>query len=331
MEYSITNLAVDNIGENIYVKKFVEGVETEQRGSLLTHEPPKVPSPLVSVLLASYNHEKFVEASIRSVMAQEGVDFELVVIDDGSSDSSPEIIARLQKELKFTYVHRPNKGLVATMNELLSMAKGRYFCSFSSDDVMPQGRLREQSEYLEAHRSKPICFGQVIRMDAEGNLDAAPDPRYITGVPEVSFADIFLGRKELHGCSEMIECETFRKLGGYNAEFAIEDFQMMLLFLSKFEPLPVLKTVCCYYRTHGTNISGDKDWLYENTLKVIDKYSEHKLYRKARNIWKSHWFSALAYSNKKEALRRLPQLASFSFAFFKRLPKLFIPKFLLSR
>lgn len=288
-------------------------------------------SPLVSVLLACYNHEKFVEASVRSVMAQKGVDFELIVIDDGSSDGSPEILSRLQSELGFTYVHRPNKGIIGTMNELLALAKGKYFCSFASDDIMPPNRLAEQSAYLESHRDKPICFGQVIRVDADGNMESAPDPRYTTGVPEVTFADIILGRKELHGCSEMVECETFRKLGGYNAEFAIEDFQMMLLFLSKFEPLPVLETVCCYYRIHDTNISGKKNWLYENTLIVLDKYSGHPLYKKARNIWKSHWFSALAYSDKKEALRRLPQLASFSFAFFKRFPKLFIPKFLLKR
>ena len=331
MEYSVTNMFAEKIDENVYVKAFVEGAKTEQRGNPLDGATPGAQNPLVSVLLASYNHERFVEASVRSIMEQQGVPFELIVVDDGSTDGSPQILERLQKELGFRYVHRPNKGLIATMNELLSMAQGKYFCSFASDDIMPQGRLYAQSAYLEANRSKPICFGQVVRMDAEGNLDSGPDPRYLSGVPEVTFADIFLGKKELHGCTEMIECETFRKLGGYNADFVIEDFQMMLLFLSRFEPLPVLDAVCCHYRTHSANISARKDWLYENTLKVIDRYSSHKLYRQAVCIWKSHWFSALCYSDKREALRKLPQLATFSFAFFKRFPKLFIPKCLLSR
>ena len=321
MEYSITNMFAEKMTENVYVKAFAQGEETEQR------EFP----PLVSVLLASYNHEKFVEAAVRSVMAQKGVSFELIVIDDGSSDSSPQILERLQKEFRFQYVHRPNKGLVPTMNELLSMAKGKYFCSLASDDVMPPDRLQIQSSYMEANRSKPVCFGQVVRMDAEGHLDSAPDPRYTSAVPEVTFADIFLGRKELHGCTEMIECETFRAMGGYSDEFVIEDLQMMLMFLYRYEPLPVLNTVCCYYRTHSTNISGHKDWLYENTLKVLDKYSSHKLYKKARSIWMSHWFSALCYADKKEALRRLPELWSFSLPFLKRFPKLFIPRFLLKR
>jgi len=287
--------------------------------------------PLVSVLLASYKHEKYVEKSVRSVMAQQGVDFELIVIDDGSPDNSPKILEELQKELGFRYVHRPNKGLVATMNELLSLAEGKYFCSFASDDIMPPGRLAEQSAYLESHPDKPICFGQIIRMDPEGKLENGPDPHYLTGIPEVTFEDIFLGYKELHGCSEMIRCDVFRSLGGYSSEFVIEDFQMMLLFLSKFAPLPVLSTITCYYRIHGSNMSGEKSWLYENTLKVLDKYSDHPLYPKAVKIWKSHWFSMLACTNKKEALMKLPQLASFSLPFFKRFPKLFIPRCLLKK
>ena len=196
---------------------------------------------------------------------------------------------------------------------------------------MPPDRLRLQSGYLESHPGKPICFGQVINMDADGNLDSAPDPRYTSGIPELTFAEVFLGKKELHGCSEMIDCKVFRDLGGYNAEFVIEDFQMMLKFLSLYEPVPVLDAVCCYYRIHSTNISGKKNWLYENTLKVIDKYSSHPLYKDAVKIWKSHWFSMLAYCDKKEALKRLPQLWSFSLPFFKRFPKLFIPRFLLKR
>ena len=71
-------------------------------------------NPKVSVIIASYNHEPYVEQAVRSVMEQTGVDFELIVIDDGSKDRSPEILKNLSDELGFTYVHRPNKGAVAT-------------------------------------------------------------------------------------------------------------------------------------------------------------------------------------------------------------------------
>ena len=76
-------------------------------------------NPLVSVLLASYNHEAYIEASVRSVMSQKGVSFELIVIDDGSRDSSPEILEKLAQELGFVYKHRENKGVMATLSELI--------------------------------------------------------------------------------------------------------------------------------------------------------------------------------------------------------------------
>lgn len=321
MEYSVTNMFAEKMDENVYVKAFVQGSETEQR------EMP----PLVSVLMASYNHEKYVEAAVRSVMAQKGVTFELIVIDDGSTDSSPEILERLQAELKFSYIHRPNRGLVATMNELVSMARGKYFCSFASDDIMPQGRLEKQSAYLELHPEESLCFGQIVLMDKDGNHGEEFDPRYTRSIPRVTFDEFFLGEKEVHGCSEMIRLDFFREYGGYDTEFPFEDFPLWLKFFKICGFISVLPVNCCYYRQHGNNMSLDNTLMYGTFLKVLERYSDHKRYKEAVNIWKSHWFSMLAYRDKIDAIRKLPQLWSFSLPFLKRFPKLFIPRFLLKR
>ena len=321
MEYSVTNMFAEKMDENVYVKAFVQGSETEQR------EMP----PLVSVLMASYNHEKYVEAAVRSVMAQKGVTFELIVIDVGSTDSSPEILERLQAELKFSYIHRPNRGLVATMNELVSMARGKYFCSFASDDIMPQGRLEKQSAYLELHPEESLCFGQIVLMDKDGNHGEEFDPRYTRSIPRVTFDEFFLGEKEVHGCSEMIRLDFFREYGGYDTEFPFEDFPLWLKFFKICGFISVLPVNCCYYRQHGNNMSLDNTLMYGTFLKVLERYSDHKRYKEAVNIWKSHWFSMLAYRDKIDAIRKLPQLWSFSLPFLKRFPKLFIPRFLLKR
>lgn len=321
MEYSVTNMFAEKMDENVYVKAFVQGSETEQR------EMP----PLVSVLMASYNHEKYVEAAVRSIMAQKGVAFELIVIDDGSTDSSPEILERLQAELKFSYIHRPNRGLVATMNELVSMARGKYFCSFASDDIMPQGRLEKQSAYLELHPEESLCFGQIVLMDKDGNHGEEFDPRYTRSIPRVTFDEFFLGEKEVHGCSEMIRLDFFREYGGYDTEFPFEDFPLWLKFFKICGFISVLPVNCCYYRQHGNNMSLDNTLMYGTFLKVLERYSDHKRYKEAVNIWKSHWFSMLAYRDKIDAIRKLPQLWSFSLPFLKRFPKLFIPRFLLKR
>lgn len=283
-------------------------------------------APLVSVLLASYNHEAYIEASIRSILSQQGVSFELIVIDDGSTDSSPSILEKLSKQLGFTYISRPNKGLVSTMNELAKLARGRYFCSFASDDIMPAGRLMIQSNFMEEHPNVPVCFGQTMEMNASGSLEVELDERFLRGVPEVSFEQLFLGFKGLHGCTEMIRREMFFNVGGYDERFFFEDYPLWLRLSNQYGPLPVLKNVFCYYRVHGKNMHLNHEKMYLELLKIIDLYSHHPLYKKA--VWhcKSNWFSSLTYSNRMKAFQMFFKLASPSWMFLRRVPKLFIPR-----
>ena len=283
--------------------------------------------PLVSVLLASYNHEKYVEAAVRSVMDQKGVAFELLVIDDGSSDSSPEILERLSKELTFQYRHRPNKGLVPTLNELLSEARGKYFCTFASDDIMAPGRLCAQSNFLENHPEKVACFGQCILLQEDGMLEECVEERYLRAMPQISFEECFLGKKVLHGCSEMYLTDAVSSLGKYDEKYFFEDYPMNLKILRHFGEQPVLNTVCCYYREHSCNMHRDCSRLYREILRMFsDDYRSEPLYRKACRDWKAFWFSTLASQNKVEALKKFSETASLSGIFLSRFLKLFIPK-----
>lgn len=282
-------------------------------------------APLVSVLLASYNHEKFVEAAVRSVMAQTGVAFELLVFDDGSTDSSPQILERLAKEFGFKFVHRANKGLVGTLNEMLRLARGKYFCTFASDDMMPANRLKLQAEFLEAHPEYVACFGQVREMLPDGSAGER-DARYERAMPEARFEELFLGKKVLHGCAECIRTREFLELGGYDARFLAEDFPTHLALSHRYGKLAVVDIDCCVYRLHGSNMHGNSEKIYRGFLAAIELYKSHPLYKSAVRNFKSAWFSELAFVNKREAILRLPELASFSPIFFKRFLKLFIPK-----
>lgn len=286
--------------------------------------------PLVSVLLACYNHAPYVEASVRSIMAQKGVSFELLVIDDGSVDDSPKILDRLAAEFGFRYLHRPNKGLVKTLNELLSMANGKYFCTFASDDVMPEGRLKKQSSYLENHPDKVACFGQIIPMTSDSKIGNVLDPRYLKSCPEITFNELFLGTKSLHGCSEMFVLDAIIKIGGYDERFFFEDYPLYLKILFEYGAQPVVSNIiCCYYREHSANVHLKNNEIYATILEILHIYALHPLYPKALRAWKAKWFSALAYSNKLDALKKMCMLMSFSPMFLKRFLKLFVPRFLL--
>lgn len=287
-------------------------------------------NPRVSVILPSYNHEPYVESAVRSVMEQTGVDFELIVIDDGSKDRSPEILKRLSEELGFMFIHRPNKGVVATLNEALSLARGLYVCSFSSDDIMPPDRLKNQSDFLDAHPEAVACFGQVMPLFDDGKLGEM-DVRYLRSVPQVTFKESFLGQKALHGCAEMFVREKILAIGGYDNRYYFEDYPLYLKILDHYGPQPVSKDfVCCYYREHGDNLHVNHDRIYGEILRLLaENYSSHPLYKKAVRAWKSNWFSAVAAQSKLKALRLIPRVISLSPRFWFRLPKLFIPRKLL--
>ena len=287
-------------------------------------------SPKVSVILPSYNHEQFVEAAVRSVLEQTGVDFELIVVDDGSKDRSPEILKRLSDEFGFVYVHRPNKGVTATLMEAFLLARGRYVCSFSSDDIMPPDRLKKQSDFLDAHPDAVACFGQVVPLYDDGSLGPM-DVRYLRSVPQVSFEESFLGKKALHGCAEMFVREKILEIGGYDERYFFEDYPLYLKILYHYGPQPASKDfVCCYYREHGENLHTNHDRIYGEILRIIaDNYKSHPLYKKAVRAWKANWFSAVAAQSKLEAVRLIPKVISISPRFWLRIPKLFVPKKLL--
>ena len=281
--------------------------------------------PLVSVLLSSYNHAPYVEASVRSVMAQKGVPFELIVIDDGSTDESPQILERLSKEFGFFYKHRENKGLVKTLNELISFSHGKYFCTFASDDIMAPGRLEAESRFLESHPQVPACAGQIVNMLPDGTLEGSPDSRFDRAT-EASFEDILLGRVELNGSTEMIVKSKFAEVGFYDESFRFEDFPAWLALSNRFGNIPILKTVCSHYRVLPNSMHKNLNFIYAQILAVVEKYKTHAAYRKAVNLWKTRWFSSLAYDQKGEALRMLPKLANASLAFWIHFPKLLIPR-----
>jgi alpha-1,3-rhamnosyltransferase len=278
--------------------------------------------------MPSYNHAPFVEAAVRSAMEQKNVDFELLVIDDGSIDESPQILKNLSEELGFYFLARENKGLLKTLNELAAKAKGKYICTLASDDIMPQMRLVTQFVYMEEHSNVPVCFGQIKRIFPDGRLEEKPDNRFLRGMPSVSFEELFLAKKEVHGGTELIRRTAFDSVGGYSEKFEIEDYPLWLALLQKFENLPVLPEVFCHYRilANEKNMHRNLTFIFTQALKVVEQYKENPLYKDAVNNWNSGWFSCLAYSNKKEAFLMLPQLFSFSWTFIRKLPKLFILK-----
>ncbi|NLE50087.1 MAG: glycosyltransferase family 2 protein [Chloroflexi bacterium] len=115
-------------------------------------------SPLVSVLMPAHNGERYLAGAIDSILAQTLRDFELIVVDDGSTDRTPEILDRYARRDSRVRVHRQeNQGIPAARNQCLDLATGRYLAWMDSDDVALPARLQKQVAFMDAHPEIGVC------------------------------------------------------------------------------------------------------------------------------------------------------------------------------
>src|SRR5262249_44460136 len=125
--------------------------------------------PSVSVMMPVYNAERYVGKAIESVLNQTLSDFELVIVNDGSTDGSLEILQEYAaRDPRIRLTSRPNVGLVGSRNELLDAARSNLVACMDADDISRSDRLERQVEYLRAHPDCVLVGSRVIIIDPDG-------------------------------------------------------------------------------------------------------------------------------------------------------------------
>ncbi|MBR4153713.1 MAG: glycosyltransferase [Selenomonadaceae bacterium] len=143
-------------------------------------------SPKVSVILTSYNHAAYVEEAIESVLRQTFTDFELLIIDDGSTDNSREIIKSFNDPRIKTFLYEENRGPVLAIREAVNSARGKYIAVHHSDDLWAINKLEKQVAFLDANENFAACFTLVDFVDEEGYLRELEDNDFYKNVFEKS-------------------------------------------------------------------------------------------------------------------------------------------------
>jgi glycosyltransferase involved in cell wall biosynthesis len=126
--------------------------------------------PTVSVIIPSYNHERFVRECIQSVLNQTFQDFEIIITDDASTDRTVEIIEQFDDRRIQLFKHATNQGVSITANNCIRHASGSYIAWLSTDDVWYPEKLEVQVRYLNEHPEIGVVFGKVDWIDESGNL-----------------------------------------------------------------------------------------------------------------------------------------------------------------
>jgi glycosyltransferase involved in cell wall biosynthesis len=125
--------------------------------------------PLISVILASYNHEAFIGQAITSVLDQDIDDLELIVVDDGSSDGTAERAEQF-RDARVRVIRLSENRRFQTRNHGLEPARGKYIAFQNSDDVWKKNKLKHQLDILESNKHISVCFTGVDIIDEAGNL-----------------------------------------------------------------------------------------------------------------------------------------------------------------
>lgn len=200
-----------------------------------------------------YNTSRYVAEAVESILAQTFADFELLIVDDGSTDGSPGILRSLaEKDTRIRLVCRENRGVCATRNEILSMAQGEFIAVMDSDDVALPHRFETQVAYLNSH---PECLAVgtgALLIDTDG------DP--INELPLESEHEAIDAAHMKGFCGAICHTSTlFRRdavlaVGGYAEDVpGAEDYDLYLK-LAERGRLHTLPRVLVKYRQHLASI-----------------------------------------------------------------------------
>lgn len=130
----------------------------------------------VSILLPVYNAESTIRETIDSILNQTYTDFDVVIINDGSSDNSEQTILEYKDERIHYYKNESNRGLIYTLNRGIELCKGEYIARIDADDIMLPTRLEEQIKFMEEHPAIIASGSAVIKFFPNGKQKYIPHP-----------------------------------------------------------------------------------------------------------------------------------------------------------
>ncbi|HWG95547.1 MAG TPA: glycosyltransferase family 2 protein, partial [Nitrospira sp.] len=128
--------------------------------------------PLVTVAMSAYNAAATIDLAIRSIRSQSLEDWELIVVDDGSTDSTREIVSFHAQDPRIRFIQEPsgNRGLAVRLNQCVRLAKGQYVARMDADDMAYPQRLERQVQFLEEHRDIDLLGTGAVIFKGEGEI-----------------------------------------------------------------------------------------------------------------------------------------------------------------
>ncbi len=223
--------------------------------------------PAVSVLMPVYNAELYLAEAVESILGQTFEDFEFLIIDDGSSDRSLEILREYEKRNdRIRLVSRPNTGYVVALNELLDMARGELVARMDNDDISMPDRFARQVEYLSEHLDCVVVGCQVEMMDDDGESLMVLD--VLTDHESIDAAHLRGLVGAIQSAGVMMRTYEVRAVGGYR-DFPMGEGTDLFLRLAERGKLANLKGKLYRYRQRTTSYARSHNEQLKKNLSII--------------------------------------------------------------
>jgi len=224
----------------------------------------------VTVYMPAYNYAEYIEQAVQSVLSQTMVDWELIIINDGSTDNTRDILRRFKEHPRITVLNQENKGLNVTNNIALRLSRGVYVMRLDADDYLDANALLILSNTLDAKPDIGLIYPDYYEVDQNGEIINLVRRKKIE--EEVEILDL-----PAHGACTMFRKECLLQVGGYVEEFTCQDgYDIWLRFIQKHHAYNV-NTPLFYYRQHSDSITKDMKRVLETRRRIKRRFVEKEL------------------------------------------------------
>ncbi len=220
-------------------------------------------SPLVSVYIVNHNYGDYLETAIKSVLNQTFTSFEIIFIDNGSTDSSRKKIESYYSNKKIKIVLQKNIGLNAANNVALKLAKGKYIIRLDADDFFDKNALEILVSKLEKDQNLGLVFSDYYTVDQKGNI--------IEMFRRHDFSEVELLDQPAHGACSMVRKEFLLAINGYDESYHCQDgWDLWVRFIKNFG-VGNINLPLFYYRQHGKNLTKGKQKILSTRARILKK------------------------------------------------------------
>ncbi len=242
--------------------------ESKSRSRQLPIVPVRLPrAPFVSVIIPVYNCADFLGQAIDSVLNQTFMDLEIIVVDDGSTDRTPEVSAQYSDQI--TYIRQANGGNAAARNRGVVEARGRWLCFLDADDLWEPKKLERQLLDLLRHPEWMISFVRARKFFASGDSEPIPaDPAESELWDKLAFYQPF-------GSSHsgmMLHASCLEQVGGFDDALRLSvDWDLFIRLADRYR-IRVSPEFLVHHRQHSSNTTGDAELRLRMYLACLNKH-----------------------------------------------------------